>query len=42
VTESTKVRHCPRCGLNFVSGQFPDGTKFQDKVPPALRKRIEG
>jgi serine/threonine protein kinase len=34
--------HCPRCGLNFKSGQMPDGTRFDDELPRALKRKMEG
>jgi len=33
--------YCPQCGLNFTNGQRPDGTRFDDVVPPQLRRRLE-
>ncbi|MBI2302625.1 MAG: protein kinase [Armatimonadetes bacterium] len=32
--------YCPGCGLGFATGLFPDGTCFQDDVPPELARRL--
>ncbi|NUP99340.1 MAG: protein kinase [Armatimonadetes bacterium] len=33
--------YCPDCGLNLTNGQFPNGTRCDDRLPPALARRLQ-
>jgi tRNA A-37 threonylcarbamoyl transferase component Bud32 len=39
--DGPETTHCPHCGLSFISGQYPDGTRHEDQVLPGLRKKLE-
>lgn len=33
--------YCPSCGLGLNNGQFPDGTRIEDKLPPDLSRKLD-
>ncbi len=41
LVEGPAETHCPDCGVSFINGQMPDGTRFDDVMLPSLRKQLE-